>query len=325
MAAGDGVKFPAVPFNMTIWPAGAQPTTANAEIVRVTGISTDTFTITRAQESSSARTVVIGDQVAATITAKTLTDVETAIPAFATPAVVLGSSAAAGAASTVIRSDGTIAAFDTTVPSTQAFGDAAAIGTAAFAARRDHKHAMPALPVSPYKSGEFILVPTDTGFSIGTTTQSQLCATLIEIQGTVAVTFSSISVNVTTGAGSSTIRLGFYSLGSNGFPGALLYDLGTIDSSGTGTKTITSSFTLGPGWVWAATCAQGGAPAVRKLGLSAAVGLSGVSLVTSSMLGSSPSAPIFQQTATCTGGLPNPATAGAVGAPVMPRIELVVT
>jgi hypothetical protein len=76
VTAADGAKFPAVPFNATIWPASSQPTTANAEIVRVTNISTDTLTITRAQESSSARTVVIGDQIAATITAKTLTDVE---------------------------------------------------------------------------------------------------------------------------------------------------------------------------------------------------------------------------------------------------------
>ncbi len=67
---------------------------------------------------------------------------------YATPSIVLGSSAAAGAASTVIRSDSTIAAFDATNPTTQAFGDAAAIGTAAFAARRDHKHAMPATPVT---------------------------------------------------------------------------------------------------------------------------------------------------------------------------------
>jgi hypothetical protein len=48
---------------------------------------------------------------------------------FATPAIVLGSSAAAGAATTVIRSDATIAAFDATVPVTQAFGDAAATGS----------------------------------------------------------------------------------------------------------------------------------------------------------------------------------------------------
>lgn len=68
-----------------------------------------------------------------------------AAPTFATPAIVLGSSAAAGAAGTVIRSDSTIAAFDATSPSTQALGDSAVVGTAAFAARRDHKHAMPAL------------------------------------------------------------------------------------------------------------------------------------------------------------------------------------
>ncbi len=76
VAAADGTKFPTVPFNATVWPAATQPTAANAEIVRVTTISTDTFTITRAQESSSARTVVVGDQIAATVTAKTLTDVE---------------------------------------------------------------------------------------------------------------------------------------------------------------------------------------------------------------------------------------------------------
>lgn len=38
------------------------------------------------------------------------------------------------------------ALFDATVPSTQAFGDAAATGSAAVSARRDHKHAMPATP-----------------------------------------------------------------------------------------------------------------------------------------------------------------------------------
>ncbi len=73
---------------------------------------------------------------------------------FATPSIVLGSSAASGSAGTVIRSDSTIAAFDATSPTTQAFGDAAAVGTAAFAARRDHKHAMPATPVTSIaKSG----------------------------------------------------------------------------------------------------------------------------------------------------------------------------
>lgn len=76
VTAGQGTLFPAVPFNATICPVGVVPTSTNAEIVRVTVRATDTFTITRTQEGSSARTVVVGDQIAATITAKTLTDIE---------------------------------------------------------------------------------------------------------------------------------------------------------------------------------------------------------------------------------------------------------
>lgn len=65
--------------------------------------------------------------------------------AFATPAIVLGTAAAAGVATTPIRSDGTIVAFDVTVPVTQASADAAATGVAAVAARRDHRHGMPTI------------------------------------------------------------------------------------------------------------------------------------------------------------------------------------
>lgn len=79
VTAGQGTRFPAVPFNASLWPAGQNPDPSNAEIVRVTNISTDTLTITRTQESTSARTVVVGDYIAATVTAKTLTDIEAAI------------------------------------------------------------------------------------------------------------------------------------------------------------------------------------------------------------------------------------------------------
>jgi len=64
----------------------------------------------------------------------------------ATPAVVLGAAAAAGTSPHFLRDDDTIAAFDTTAPVNQAFGDSAAVGSAAKAARRDHKHGMPASP-----------------------------------------------------------------------------------------------------------------------------------------------------------------------------------
>src|SRR6185369_15300945 len=62
------------------------------------------------------------------------------IPSFATPSVSLGTAAAAGAASTVIRSDATIVAFDATAPTSSAEGDSAAAGSATVAARRDHTH-----------------------------------------------------------------------------------------------------------------------------------------------------------------------------------------
>lgn len=78
VAAGQGALFPTPPFNATIWPVGTNPTSTNAEIVRVTGVSTDTFTITRSAESTAARTVIVGDQIANTITNQTLTDAEPA-------------------------------------------------------------------------------------------------------------------------------------------------------------------------------------------------------------------------------------------------------
>ena len=159
VTAAGGALFPAVPFNAVIWPAGAAPTAANAEIVRVTNISTDTFTITRTQESTSARTVVVGDQIAAAITALTLTDVENALARdtlWAAKGDLAAGTAADTAAILTVGADDTILMADAAAatglkwvasasPSTQAFGDAAATGTGDTFTRGDHKHAMPAI------------------------------------------------------------------------------------------------------------------------------------------------------------------------------------
>jgi hypothetical protein len=80
VATGTGALFPAIPFNVTVWPSGANPTAANCEIVRVSWKSTDTFTISRTQESTSARTIGVGDQIALCVTAKMLTDIEGLFP-----------------------------------------------------------------------------------------------------------------------------------------------------------------------------------------------------------------------------------------------------
>lgn len=79
LQAGDGALLPAAPFNMTVWPTAALALSTNAEIVRVTGVVGDVLTITRTQEGSSARTIIAGDQIAVTITKKTITDIETVV------------------------------------------------------------------------------------------------------------------------------------------------------------------------------------------------------------------------------------------------------
>lgn len=79
MTVADGTVLPAVPFNATVWVTGANPLNSNAEIVRVTNRSGNDLTILRAQEGSTARAIVVGDQFAATITAQTLTDAELTI------------------------------------------------------------------------------------------------------------------------------------------------------------------------------------------------------------------------------------------------------
>jgi prepilin-type N-terminal cleavage/methylation domain-containing protein len=63
VASGTGSKFGAAPFYATVWPAGAQPSASNLEVVLVTAVAGDTFTITRAQQGSSARSILVGDQI----------------------------------------------------------------------------------------------------------------------------------------------------------------------------------------------------------------------------------------------------------------------
>lgn len=81
VSAGHGARFPSTPFKAVICPVGARPISTNAEVINVTNVSTDTFTIQRAQESSSARTVEVGDDIFAIESAATLDALDTAIAA----------------------------------------------------------------------------------------------------------------------------------------------------------------------------------------------------------------------------------------------------
>jgi hypothetical protein len=82
LSSGAGALMPATPFNLTIWPTGANPLASTAEIVRVTTLVGDAITVmVRAQEGTSARTIIVGDQVAQTWTKKFVDDIETDIAA----------------------------------------------------------------------------------------------------------------------------------------------------------------------------------------------------------------------------------------------------
>lgn len=75
---------------------------------------------------------------------------ETVVSGIGLPNITLSTVAAAGVAIGALASDCTIIAFDVTDPSTQAFGDSAVVGVATVAARRDHKHVIPANPVTAH-------------------------------------------------------------------------------------------------------------------------------------------------------------------------------
>lgn len=81
LVAGDGAKFATPPFNATVGPPNTILRGSNFEIVRVTAKSTDTLTITRAQEGTSARSIQVGDIVYAGPTDKTFDDIETELAA----------------------------------------------------------------------------------------------------------------------------------------------------------------------------------------------------------------------------------------------------
>ena len=124
--SGDGAHFPTPPFNATVWPAGAQPTIENSEIVRVTAISTDTFTIVRNQEDSVSEPIAVGDQIAATITAQTMYTAENPVASWSP--FVLGSGTASALQTqysnyTNTSGVGSLLVFPVTVPAKLQFNE----------------------------------------------------------------------------------------------------------------------------------------------------------------------------------------------------------
>lgn len=80
---GQGLRFPTVPFNATLYNSTDYPDPSDdpaVEIVRVTDITSDTLTITRAQEGTVARDSSLGKTIfiIAGLTAKAINDLSTA-------------------------------------------------------------------------------------------------------------------------------------------------------------------------------------------------------------------------------------------------------
>ena len=85
LQSGQGAKLPAAPFNLIWWNSTDYPNPANdpnVEIVRITNIATDTLTITRAQEGTSAANHNTGAKTYSLVlgpTAKVITDLWAAL------------------------------------------------------------------------------------------------------------------------------------------------------------------------------------------------------------------------------------------------------
>ncbi len=81
-----------------------------------------------------------------------------------TPNLTFTTSNAAGSATTTLRTDASLAIFDATAASTMESSNAAATGSQAFAARRDHEHGLPGF------SWVFVETLTLTGTSVSSST-----------------------------------------------------------------------------------------------------------------------------------------------------------
>ena len=60
VASGHGARFPSAPFYVVVHPPSEMPTLDNAEKLLVSAKSTDTFTITRAQGDTTAKSIEVG-------------------------------------------------------------------------------------------------------------------------------------------------------------------------------------------------------------------------------------------------------------------------
>ncbi len=131
----------------------------------------------------------------------------------ATPSLTLSTANSIGTSSSFIASNATVAVFNLLGPVAQAFGDTSLTGSAAFAARQDHRHPMPATPVtSIQKTGSsgitgsvtlsegtnITLTQSGSDISIAAASQAGSGVTQISKTGSAAIT-GSVTLSQGTG------------------------------------------------------------------------------------------------------------------------------
>ena len=178
------------PANVGTAAVGAATVAARRDHVHATGAGTPS-------------TQAIGDAAATgTGPAAAMTDHKHAMPAFGTGPAAVGTQAN-GSSANIARIDH-VHATGAGTPSTQAMGDAAAVGTGPAASMTDHKHAMPSLGFG-LTSNSTPAVSLTTASAFATATTSVSAATYADVTG-VTVTLASGTWLVTAQCTGSSVN-----------------------------------------------------------------------------------------------------------------------
>lgn len=120
----------------------------------------------------------------------------------------------------------------------------------------------------PWATGRFYGFAWADSFTSSTQGGTNLLLVPIYVPNIAGVTVTSIGIEVVTGGTSSIVRLGIYKATSEGLPGALLLDAGTVatTSSATFASIVVNQF-LPQGWYFLASvhAAPSVFPAVRRI------------------------------------------------------------
>lgn len=118
----------------------------------------------------------------------------------------------------------------------------------------------------PWVTGRFYQTPFARAVTTGAAILTSLTAAPIYVPNPAGVTATTLGLEVTSGGTSSAMRLGIYSVSADGQPSALLYDSGSISTTGTGFLSVSPSVKLRQGWYMLANAHSGGAAPTIRVG-----------------------------------------------------------